>query len=180
MIGSDPPGGSSARQGSEVTLTVSSGPKSIAVPLVVGETEAVATAEIRSRGLVANVVERRNEVEKGQVLSQSPDAGTRVDQGSTVTIEVSTGPEKVTVPNVIGRLRSNAAAALHAKGFAVAVNEQPVDVESQDGRVIDQFPTPGSPQTKGTTVTITVGSFTAPTPPPTTTTTPTTPTPRGD
>jgi beta-lactam-binding protein with PASTA domain len=46
-------------------------------------------------------------------------------------------------------------------------------VAPQDGKVVDQFPTPGASAKKGATVTIFVGSFT----PPTTTTTPTTTTP---
>jgi serine/threonine-protein kinase len=179
VISSDPSGGGEARQGSQVTLNVSSGPKSVAVPLVVGESEAVATAEIRSRGLTAKVVQRTSSTPKGQVIAQAPDGGTRVDQGSQVTLEVSTGTAKVTVPNVIGQTRSGAASLLHARGFGVSVREQPVDVAAQNGRVIDQFPSPNSSQAKGSPVTIFVGKFTAPTPPPTTTTpTTTTPTPR--
>jgi serine/threonine-protein kinase len=178
VITSDPPGGVRARQGSDVTLTVSSGPALVSVPLVVGESRSVAAAEIQSRGLVASVVERESPTQQGQVLAQAPDAGTRVDRGSTVTIEVSAGEPKVTVPNVIGKLRSGAASTLHAKGFAVSVHEQPVDVAAQDGRVTDQFPPPGSSQRQGSTVTIFVGRFTAPPPPSTTTTTPTVPTPR--
>jgi eukaryotic-like serine/threonine-protein kinase len=176
VISSDPSGGVNARQGSQVTLKVSSGPKSVSVPLVVGESEAVATAEIRSRGLTVNVVQRRSSTPKEQVIAQAPDAGTRVDQGSQVTLEVSTGAAKVTVPNVIGKTRSGAASILHAQGFQVSVKEQSVDVAAQDGRVIDQFPSPNSSEAKGSTVTIFVGNFTAP-PPPTTTTTPTTTTP---
>jgi beta-lactam-binding protein with PASTA domain/predicted Ser/Thr protein kinase len=178
VISSLPPGGALARQGSDVTLSVSSGPKTVSVPLVVGDSEAVASAEIESRGLVANVVKRKSTTEQGQVLAQAPDAGTRVDQGSTVTIEVSSGAAQVTVPNVIGRTQSGATSALHSKGLAVVVREQSVDIPSQDGRVIDQFPAPEEKAAKGSTVTIFVGTFTEPTPPPTTTTTPTTPTPR--
>jgi len=79
---------------------------------------------------------------------------------------------------VIGKTRSNAVSALHAKGFAASVQSQEVTVATQDGKVVDQFPSPGGSATKGSTVTIFVGHFTSPAPPPTTTTTPTTPTPR--
>jgi eukaryotic-like serine/threonine-protein kinase len=179
VIGSDPAGGTFARQGSEVTITVSRGLRQVEVPLLVGESRAVAVAEIRRVGLAAAVEKRQSATEKDQVLAQSPDAGTSVDQGSTVSIVVSSGEAKATVPNVIGKLRSSAVSALRAKGFEVAVKEQSVDVSAQDGRVIDQFPAPGGPAPKGSTVTIFVGSFTSPTPPPTTTTTPTVPSPRG-
>jgi beta-lactam-binding protein with PASTA domain len=178
VISSDPSGGSLARQGSEVTITVSRGPKKVDVPLVVGETQAIAESEIRGAGLVPAVVKRQDNAPAGQVLQQAPDAGKRVDQGSTVTIVVSSGQAKATVPNVIGKTQSNAVSALHAKGFAASVQSQEVTVATQDGKVVDQFPSPGGSATKGSTVTIFVGHFTSPAPPPTTTTTPTTPTPR--
>ncbi|MEK6252136.1 MAG: PASTA domain-containing protein [Actinomycetota bacterium] len=176
VISSDPSGGSLARQGSEVTVTVSRGPKKVDVPLVVGETQAIAESEIRGAGLVPSVAKRQDKAPQGQVLQQAPDAGQRVDQGSTVTIVVSSGQAKATVPNVIGKTQSSAVSALRSKGFAVSVQSQDVDVATQDGKVVDQFPSPGGTATKGSTVTIFVGHFTSPTPPPTTTTTPTTPT----
>jgi beta-lactam-binding protein with PASTA domain/predicted Ser/Thr protein kinase len=178
VISSDPSGGTLARQGSEVALTVSSGARKVAVPLVVGEPQAVAEAEIRSAGLVPSIQKRADPTAEGQVLQQAPDAGNRVAQGTTVTIIVSKGQAQVTIPNVIGKTRSSAVSTLRAKGFTVSVEEQETDIPSQDGRVVDQFPSPGSTAAKDSTVTIFVGAFTAPTPPPTTTTTPTTPTPR--
>jgi eukaryotic-like serine/threonine-protein kinase len=178
VISSDPPGGTSALQGSEINLRVSSGAKKVAVPLVVGEPQAVAESEIRSAGLVPSVQKRADAAEAGQVLEQAPDAGNRVDQGSTVTIVVSKGQAQVTVPNVIGKTRSSAVSTLRAKGFNVTVSEQAVEIPSQDGRVVDQFPAPGGSAASGSSVTIFVGSFSSPTPPTTTTTTPTTPSPR--
>jgi eukaryotic-like serine/threonine-protein kinase len=173
VVSSDPRGGTSVRQGSAVSLIVSSGAKKISVPLVVGEPQAIAEQEIRGAGLVPSVTMKADSGEAGQVLSQSPDAGNRVDDGSTVSIVVSKGAPTTPVPNVIGRTSSNAAAALRAKGFNVSVSEQQTDVAAQDGKVVDQFPTPGASAKKGATVTIFVGNFT----PPTTTTTPTTTTP---
>jgi beta-lactam-binding protein with PASTA domain len=178
VISSDPAGGSKAREGSEVTLTVSRGPKQVEVPLVVGENQAIAEAEIRSAGLVPDVVKRKDSAEKGQVVQQAPDAGQKVEDGSTVTIVVSSGASTITVPNEIGKTRSSAVSDLRSQGFDVAVSTQNTDVEAQDGKVIDQFPAPGGSAKKGSTVTLTVGHFVAPAPPPATTTTPTVPTPR--
>jgi eukaryotic-like serine/threonine-protein kinase len=180
VISTDPPGGTAAREGSEVSLRVSSGAREVEVPLVVGQTQAVAEAEIRSEGLVPSVEKRSAPGDPGRVLEQSPDAGNRVEEGSTVAIVVSKREAQVSVPNVIGRTRSNAVSSLRAKGFVVSVQEEEIEVESQDGRVIDQFPSPGTSAAKGDTVTIFVGSFTAPPPPTTTPTTPTVPTPRRD
>jgi eukaryotic-like serine/threonine-protein kinase len=175
VISSEPSGGEQARQGTAVDLTVSSGARQVSVPLVVGESQAVAEAEIRGAGLVPSVQKRDDPAEAGQVLEQAPDAGTRVEQGSTVTLIVSRGEAQITVPNVIGKTRSGAVSSLRAKGLSVTVEEQETDIPSQDGRVIDQFPPPGTTATEDSTVTIFVGSFTAPPPPPPTTTTPTVP-----
>ena len=176
VIGSDPPAGELARRGSLVTLTVSTGPRLVRVPVLVGQQRSVAVEEVRSRGLTPSVSERESDVAKGEVLDQSPSAGARVASGSTVSIVVSRGPQTAAVPNVIGRLRSGAVSILRSKGFDVTVKEQSTDVEAQDDRVIDQFPPPGTEADEGSAVTIFVGSFVAPSPPPTTTpTTPTTP-----
>ncbi|MEK6278415.1 MAG: PASTA domain-containing protein [Actinomycetota bacterium] len=177
VIASDPPSGSVVRRGSLVTLKVSTGPRQVKVPVVVGEQRSVATEEIRSRGLVPSVQQREDDAPEGEVVSQSPSAGTRVESGSTVTIAVSRGPKTVTVPNVIGKLRSNAVSILRGRGFSVTVSVETTEDESQDGRVISQFPSAGSDAAKGSAVTITVGDFVPPPEPPTTTTTPTTPTP---
>jgi beta-lactam-binding protein with PASTA domain/predicted Ser/Thr protein kinase len=178
VISSNPSGGLLARQGSVVTISVSRGLKQVGVPLVVGETQSIAETEIRGAGLVPSVAKHQDNAPSGQVLQQAPDAGQRVDQGSTVTIVVSSGQAKVAVPNVIGKTRSSAVSTLRSKGFAVSVQEQTVDVAAQDGKVIDQFPSPSTSATRGSSVNIVVGHFTSPVPPPTTTTTPTVPTPR--
>jgi serine/threonine-protein kinase len=172
VIASDPHAGELARKGSAVELTVSSGPKLISVPAVVGVQRAAAVERIRGRGLTPSVSEQENEAPQGQVISQSPSAGTSVEPGSTISIVVSTGVEKVTVPNVIGDLRPDAVQQLRDAGLSVTVDEQQTDVEQQDGRVTDQFPPPGAEVERGDTVTIQVGEYVAPTPPPTTPTTP--------
>ena len=174
VISTDPLGGTSAKRGSLVTVTVSSGPRQVSVPAVVGRSSDAAKQAIRGRGLNYSVSFKQSGKPSGTVLSQSPDAGTRVAVGDTVAIVVSQGVQKVKVPNVIGDLRSSAVSTLRGAGFSVTVNLQDTSVPQQDGRVTDQFPAPGSAQAKGTEVTIFVGKLT---PPPTTPTSPTATTP---
>jgi beta-lactam-binding protein with PASTA domain/predicted Ser/Thr protein kinase len=171
VIRSDPAAGTTARRGSEVTIVVSIGPKLVSVPVVVGVQRSVAMERLSARGLVPSVSEREDEAPEGEVLDQSPNAGERIERGSTVSIVVSKGVAKVKMPNVIGDLRPDAVQALRALGLRVTVDEQDTDVEAQDGRVVDQFPPPGRDLQKGDSVTIQVGKFVAPT------TTPTTPSP---
>ena len=93
------------------------------------------------------------------MISQSPDAGSEVEAGSTVSIVVSGGEEKETakVPNVIGKERREAVELIRAAGLTPSVEEEETEVPGQVGRVTDQFPPPGSEGEPGDTVTITVG-----------------------
>jgi serine/threonine-protein kinase len=174
VISTDPLAGANARRGSLVTVTVSRGPRQVTVPAVVGRSSAAAKQAIRGRGLNYAVSFAESGKPAGTVLSQSPDAGTRVGRGDTVAIVVSQGVQKVSVPNVIGEKRSNAVSALRGAGFSVTVNLQDTTVPAQDGRVTDQFPAPGAARAKGSAVTIFVGRLTAA---PVTPTSPTTTTP---
>ncbi len=93
------------------------------------------------------------------MIRQAPDAGSKVEAGATVSIVVSGGEEaeQAKVPNVIGKERREAVEALRAAGLTPSVEEEETEVPGQVGRVIDQFPPPGSEEEPGTTVTITVG-----------------------
>jgi penicillin-binding protein 1A len=63
------------------------------VPNVIGKPVGEATDVIAAQGLVVNkTYEANSQVPKDQVISQSPQAGTSVDNGTTVTIVVSSGP----------------------------------------------------------------------------------------
>jgi serine/threonine-protein kinase len=162
VIETDPPAGESVRRGSEVTLIVSSGPGQVAVPPVVGQTRSAAEQQLSARGLESSVSEETSDRPAGEVISQSPDAGTRVDPGSTVELVVSTGPEPVTtvdVPNVVGLTRSDAVAQITGLGLSPSVEERTTDIEPQDGRVIDQNPGGGTTVNEGTRVVLVVGVF---------------------
>jgi serine/threonine-protein kinase len=157
VIHSNPSAGTIATRGSDVTLTISAGPKPVKVPVLVGSRRSLAVQQIRGRNLVASVSEEESSLPAGQVIRQSPNAGAEVDPGSTVSIVVSKGIAKTAVPNVIGKLRSEAVEALRAAGLAPAVQEQETEVPSQVGRVTDQFPPPGSKVDSGAEVTVVVG-----------------------
>jgi serine/threonine-protein kinase len=160
VIHSDPSGGSTATRGSTVTLTVSSGPKLVRVPVLVGTQRSVAVQQIRGRGLVPSVSEEESSEPEGQVIEQSPDAGSEARPGSTVSIVVSGGEEQSSVPNVIGKLRSEAVASIREAGLEPVVSEQVTDVPSKVGKAIDQFPPPGTEAEPGTEVKIVVGKAT--------------------
>jgi serine/threonine-protein kinase len=85
----------------------------VAVPGVVGLREEPAAARIERAGLVPQVVSRPSrEQEEGFVFRQEPTGGSRVEEGDTVRIFVSTGPPTTTVPDVVGMKFAAASRAL--------------------------------------------------------------------
>jgi eukaryotic-like serine/threonine-protein kinase len=165
VVYSQPGAGASAAEGSLVTVFVSRGPKLAEVPVLVGSKRRVAVQQVRGAGLVPSVSEEESSAPAGEVIRQSPSAGTEVEPGSTVSIVVSSGEEEkeevIQVPNVIGQERRQAVEAIRAAGLQPVVEEEETEVQGQIGRVIDQFPPPGEELEPGATVTITVGRPTA-------------------
>ncbi|MGI8631219.1 MAG: protein kinase domain-containing protein [Solirubrobacterales bacterium] len=163
-VGTRPSSGSDRRKGTTVTLLVSTGPDTVAVPTLVGRTRAQAEGAIRDLGLTPRVTERDDEAEAGEVLSQAPAAGTRAEKGDTVSIVVSTGQTPVRVRDVEGRSRQTARELLAEQGLKVEVRTREVDKRSDDGIVLGQSPGARTEVPEGSTVVITVGEFTEPEP----------------
>jgi serine/threonine-protein kinase len=67
---------------------------------------------------------------------------------------ISSGPEQVQVPSVVGRSKASAVGALKDAGLKVTAEEQ--DSDQPKGRVLSQSPTGGTTVDKGSRVTITV------------------------
>jgi len=84
VISQSPASGSSVVPGSVVTLVVSLGPSLVPVPNVVGQTQAAAQGSVTAAGLTNGAVSSVNHatVPAGQVISQSPVAGTSVLPGA--------------------------------------------------------------------------------------------------
>src|SRR5262249_12921773 len=96
----------------------------------------------------------------GTVIGQSPNAGTRVGAGTTVTLSVSRGSTAQTpVPDVTNNDEPTAKSILTGSGFKVKVTRQPVTDPSEQGIVFVQTPLGGTNAPAGSTVTITVGNY---------------------
>lgn len=112
--------GEMIEEGSNVILTVSAGSKGVEVPDVVGVTEAEAVATLGKGGFPVNKTEGHDPyIKEGNVVTQSPEAGSKVPSGTAVTIRISQGPEisKVSVPDTIGRDESEGMAILVEAGL---------------------------------------------------------------
>ncbi len=91
VLSSDPQEGTVVDSGSAVALVVSSG--KIKVPDVLGESEAQAKADLGNAGFNVVVIEQEDgSVDAGTVLAQSPEGGTFLAAGKTVTITVAKEP----------------------------------------------------------------------------------------
>jgi eukaryotic-like serine/threonine-protein kinase len=135
---------------------VSGNGSNYAVPDVVGLSEASAQAKIADAHLVSKVVDQSNSsVPKGDVISTNPSSGNDVSKGSTVTLFVSTGPGLVSVPNVVGQQESQAQTTLQNQGFQVN-QQQDQSCTQPANQVCSQSPAAGTPEPKGTTVTLQV------------------------
>src|SRR4051812_3299564 len=92
VIRTDPPAGTEVDKGSNVTIVVSSGKPQATVPSVTGLTKAAAESTINNAGLVpkAHCHIDGGAPAEGDVTDQTPDANSKVDQGSTVDFDVDT------------------------------------------------------------------------------------------
>jgi serine/threonine-protein kinase len=156
VIDQSPDAGTQVAKDSTVTIKVSTGPKQVEVPKLVGKTYEEAVDLLNAVNLEAR---RRNvfsERPQGRVAAQDPKAGETVDEGTAVVVSVSKGPEQVGVPDVVGMSQANATATLEAADFVVSVVEQASSTTA--GTVIQQSPPAGADTDKGSTVTITVST----------------------
>jgi serine/threonine-protein kinase len=80
----------------------------------------------------------------GQVIDQNPAANTTVQQGTTVTLTVSSGPGKITVPNVVGLPFQQAENKLTEAGLKFNLVTNPYNPSYQPGIVISTTPPAGT------------------------------------
>jgi beta-lactam-binding protein with PASTA domain/predicted Ser/Thr protein kinase len=156
VTGQDPAGGSRVAKGSIVTLIVSSGPGSSVVPDLTNQPLSAARKKLTDLGFTTTEErETSDTVTENHVIETRPTVGTSMDKGSSVTIVVSSGKQRVTVPKVTGLDQDEARSTLEALGFQVTTT--PKETADQDpGTVLTQAPAASSKAAKGATVTLTV------------------------
>ena len=107
----EPEGGSKVTKGTEIVITVSLGEEPVVKVMEdlreVGEEEA--KSFLTGQGFDSLVrYEASSETAKGKVIRTDPVAGTQLTEGQTISLWVSTGPETVEMPNVVGMTRDQA------------------------------------------------------------------------
>jgi beta-lactam-binding protein with PASTA domain len=151
VISFDPPAGTDLQREQSVTVVVSSGRAPVKVPDVVGQSPEAATANLEDRGFTVTRTEGRSaDVPAGTVMAVSPGPRDAAQPfGSTVTVQVSVGLPRVTVPDVRNKSQQDAVAALAGVGLKA-------DAETfiAGDRVFQQSPRAGEVVDQGSTVRI--------------------------
>ena len=156
VIRQEPDAGERIQRGNAVRYFVSTGKPRVQVPEVVGARESDAVATLRAAGLVPRVVDIFSEEPEGTVIAQDPKGGTSIVEGSDVRLNVSKGPQRTGLPNVIGRSFDDAAAALRESGFTPVRRD--VEAPEPEGTVVGMSQGAGALAPPGTRVTLNVST----------------------
>jgi len=148
------PAGKRIPKQSEITIWVSTGLPKAEVPDLVGTSSTDAVAALTKLGLKPRLRPVPSAKPAGTVLAQDPPPQTKSTVGSTVWINVSKGPQPVSVPSVIGEPIDQASSELQAAGFNVSTRY--VEDNQPANTVIGQSPSSGQSAGKGSTVSLTV------------------------
>jgi YVTN family beta-propeller protein len=133
----------------------------VAVPDVVGQTQATAESAVTVAGLSLGVIANQNSatVPAGSVIGQDPVAGTEVAPGSAVNLVVSDGPlPPVDVPEVVGLTQTQAMSAITAAGLDVGTVSSEFSDTIPAGSVTSQNPAGGVSVNPGTDVDLIVSN----------------------
>jgi penicillin-binding protein 1A len=131
-------------------------PPEVGVPDVVGLSQEAARARLSQAGFRSEVRQVASAQPKGRVVRQSPGPGSRLRQGSAVTLAVSGGRNggDVAVPGVVGLQASVARALLATSGLRSGLT---YTRNGTPGRVAAQSPSAGSRLPRGSYITLVVG-----------------------
>lgn len=131
-------------------------PEGKPVPDVVGSRSAVASQRLQNAGFEVNIeTVQSDSVPDDRVATQRPQPGEEAEEGSTVTIIVSSGPGQATVPGVLGRKQAVAERMMKEAGFETTARRETSDTVPA-GRVISTSPAENTQLEKGRTVVLVV------------------------
>lgn len=138
----------------------------VEIPDVIGLEFEEAMEEILKAGFEIEVEVVNSEEPEDTVVATTPEAGERLRQGLTVTVEVSNGLSPTTLlPDLTGRTETDVSTILLTLQQNTQIDfdwvfvQQATSVESEDGIVISTVPIQGTEIDEETTVIVTLGQF---------------------
>ena len=168
VIRTDPAAGQMVPQDTPLLIVVSGGPDQVSIPAtIINDPEQIAreTLESDEFGLRVAVQYLPDEVvPAGVVIRSDPSPNTLITRGSEVTLFVSAGPGRTTVPVLIGLSQGQVEELLLERDLTGELREVEVD-DPSDPRVdvvFEQSLSAGDEVDKGSTITYVIGRFTAP------------------
>lgn len=127
------------------------------VPDVINMTVVEAQAALEGKGFEVELEERYgNAVKPGTVMDQSPKAGEKRKQGSTIYLTISKGAELKTVPEIIGMSLSKAENLLKDEGYNIGNITRKYDSSKTVGIVLEQSPKAMDKAPKGSKINLVV------------------------
>ena len=166
VISTSPVAGKKIDKSGVVSVVVSKGKEEdqkIEVPAITGKTEAKAKELLKAAGLASGQASQEfsDTVDEGNIISQSPKAGTKVDKDSKVSYVISKGKENkdVYIGNYSGMSESEATSKAQGKGLKVVVDYE-YSSSMASGQVTRTEPGNGTTVTAGSTIKIWVSKGT--------------------
>ena len=161
IISQDPADGKTVEKNTTIEVIISSGSaagtseNTVEIPNVVGQSETDASAALTAMGFqVTKTTSYSSSVAEGYVISQTPNGDTKGKEGDTITLEISLGSEKITVPDVSTSYKSEEQAKELLSQFNVSTVTKYSDTDA--GIVIGQSLATGTQADPGASITITV------------------------
>ena len=160
IISQDPPSSSDKiAEGSTIKIVVSKGPETTELPDLSGKSFDDAKKIADEIGIVLKEeTENSDTVAEGNIIKQDTKKGTLVKSGDVVTVHVSTGVAKTTVPTVVGMDEGTAKATLTNANLKANITYTSDETQTT-GKVLSQSIEQGKEIAKGSTIDLTVNKI---------------------
>ncbi|MBN2725658.1 MAG: PASTA domain-containing protein [Deltaproteobacteria bacterium] len=125
--------------------------KTTEVPKIIGLSPDQAQTILKEKGLLLNLSKKSSHptILAGLIHHQDPLPKSILKKGTAVSVEVSNGPPKISVPLVVGKNLTEAQSVIIKLGLAVNVTYRE-DSESKANQILSQDPPPGREVEKST------------------------------
>ena len=161
ILSQEPKVDTQVRSGSAIMVVVSGGLGQATVPNVQGQVDTAAQQLLQGSpyNFVVTLINEANAtIEKGRVIRTEPAIGAETPAGSAITVFVSTGGNKIAVPQTEGLTEADALSLLATSGLTPEIKYQDVPINDlNNGKVITQGTNAGTLVDPGFIIRLTIG-----------------------
>ncbi|BAP85573.1 protein kinase [Paucilactobacillus hokkaidonensis JCM 18461] len=156
IISATPQAEHKVAKNTKVNLVVSTGQQKVKMGNYVGDQYTQVAKRLRLKGItVKKVSASSDDVDSGQIMSQSIKAGKRIKTyQATVTFKVSVGKKQVSIPDFTNKTTAEVQKFADDNDLQLTTSEQASSTVTE-GNVISQSPDAGSKVSHGDTITVT-------------------------